>query len=149
MKTVSEILRIKQKPHNIISPDARVFDALVMMNTVNLSYLVVMEQDQFKGIFSERDYTRNVVLKGRTSDTATVQEVMTVSFPTVSSSDTVETCMKLMDMHKTRYLPVFAGNIFQGVVTLNDILRQVIWSKEDVFDNDLAHKLADQQDRIF
>jgi signal-transduction protein with cAMP-binding, CBS, and nucleotidyltransferase domain len=149
MKTVSEILRIKQKPQNIISPDAKVIDALIMMNSVNLSYLVVMEEDQFKGIFSERDYTRNVILKGRTSDTAAVQEVMSCNFPTVASSDTVETCMKLMDMHKTRYLPVFSGNSLLGVVTLNDVLRQVIWSKEDVFDNDLAHKLADQQDRIF
>jgi hypothetical protein len=63
MKTVSEILRIKQKPHNIIDAKAKVIDALVMMNTVNLSYLIAMDHDEFKGIFSERDYTRNVILK--------------------------------------------------------------------------------------
>ena len=148
MKTVSEILRIKQKPHNIISPDAKVIDALIMMNSVNLSYLVVMENDRFVGIFSERDYTRNVILKGRTSDTSTVKEVMTVNFPSVSPSDTVETCMKLLDAHKTRYLPVFNGNHLEGVVTLNDVLRQAIWSKEDVFD-ELANKLADLGDKIF
>ncbi len=148
MKTVSEILRIKQKPQNTIGPKAKVFDALVLMNEVNLSYLIVMDNDAFKGIFSERDYTRNVILKGRTSDTATVEEVMTFNFPNVTPSDTVETCMKLLDSHKTRYLPVFNGNTLMGVVTLNDVLRQAIWSKEDIFD-DLAHKLADQGDKIF
>jgi len=148
MKTVSEILRIKPKPHNIIASDAKVIDALILMNSVNLSYLVVMDNGQFQGIFSERDYTRNVVLKGRTSDTSTVQEVMTTSFPSVAPSDTVETCMKLLDAHKTRYLPVFSGHQLEGVVTLNDVLRQAIWNKEDVFD-ELAHKLADQGDKIF
>ena len=148
MQTVSEILRRKQNPHNIINADAKVIDALIMMNSVNLSYLVVMENDRFVGIFSERDYTRNVILKGRTSDTSTVKEVMTVNFPSVSPSDTVETCMKLLDAHKTRYLPVFNGNHLEGVVTLNDVLRQAIWSKEDVFD-ELANKLADQGDKIF
>jgi CBS-domain-containing membrane protein len=73
---------------------------------------------------------------------------MTVNFPSVSPSDTVETCMKLLDAHKTRYLPVFNGNHLEGVVTLNDVLRQAIWSKEDVFD-ELANKLADQGDKIF
>ena len=148
MKTVSEILRIKPKPHNIIEANAKVIDALILMNSVNLSYLVVLENGQFKGIFSERDYTRNVVLKGRTSDTSTVQEVMTTNFPSVAPSDTVETCMKLLDANKTRYLPVFSGGQLEGVVTLNDVLRQALWNKEDVFD-ELAHKLADQGDKIF
>ena len=148
MKTVVEILRIKPKPHNIIDANAKVIDGLILMNSVNLSYLVVMEDDQFKGIFSERDYTRNVVLKGRTSDTSTIREVMTTDLPTVTPSDTVETCMKLLDAHKTRYLPVLNGRQLEGVVTLNDVLRQAIWSKEDVFD-ELAHKLAEDGDKIF
>ena len=148
MKTVAEILRFKPKPHNIIEANAKVIDGLVLMNSVNLSYLVVMENDRFKGIFSERDYTRNVVLKGRTSDTSVISEVMTTELPSVAPSDTVETCMKLLDAHKTRYLPVFNGHELLGVVTLNDVLRQAIWSKEDVFD-ELAHKLTEDGDRIF
>jgi CBS domain-containing protein len=148
MKTVGDILESKAKPDNIIDSHAKVYDALVMMNSVNLSYLIVMEDGHFKGIFSERDYTRNVILKGRTSDKTEVQEVMTSNLPTVGKYDTVETCMKLLDLHKTRYLPVFAGANFTGVVTLNDVLRQAIQSKEDVFD-ELAHKLVDQEDRIF
>jgi CBS domain-containing protein len=148
MKTVMDILRDKSHPNNFIDGDAKVIDALVMMSSVNLSYLVVMENEHFMGIFSERDYTRNVILKGRTSDTSTVKEVMSTNLPSVSVSDTVETCMKLLDAHKTRYLPVFKGNQFMGVVTLNDVLRQAIWNKEDVFDG-LANKLAEDGDRIF
>ena len=148
MKTVAEILRIKPKPNNIIDANAKVIDGLVLMNSVNLSYLVVMENGRFRGIFSERDYTRNVVLKGRTSGTATIGEVMTTDLPTVAPSDTVETCMKLLDEHKTRYLPILHNRQLEGVVTVNDVLRQAIWNKEDVFD-ELAHKLAGDGDKIF
>ena len=148
MKTVGDILSSKNQPNNIIEGSAKVYDALVMMNSVNLSYLIVMEQGTFKGIFSERDYTRNVILKGRTSDTATVAEVMTSNLPTVGKYDTVEACMHLLDLHKVRYLPVFMGAHFVGVVTLNDVVRSVLQNKEDVFD-ELAGKLVDQDDRIF
>lgn len=148
MKSVAEILKIKPQPQNIISPEAKIIDALVMMNTVNLSYLIVMENDTFKGIFSERDYTRNVILKGRRSDSSTVAEVMTTDLPSVAPYDTVEQCMQMLDSHKTRYLPVFSSKRFLGVVTLNDVLRQAIWSKEEVFD-ELANKLAEQNDKIF
>lgn len=148
MKTVTDLLRDKAQPNNFVDSNTTVFDALVMMSTVNLSYLVVMESGQFKGIFSERDYTRNVILKGRTSDSTLVKEVMTTNLPSVATSDTVETCMKLLDLHKTRYLPVLKGNQLIGVVTLNDVLRQAIWNKEDVFD-ELANKLVVEGDRIF
>lgn len=148
MKTVTDILRDKSQPVNFIDADAKVIDALVMMSSINLSYLVVMENDQFRGIFSERDYTRNVVLKGRTSETSKVKEVMSTNLPSVLLSDTVENCMKLLDMHKTRYLPVLKGKQLVGVVTLNDVLRQAIWNKEEVFD-ELANKLAQDGDRIF
>jgi CBS domain-containing protein len=148
MKTVSAILKAKPQPHNFIDAKAKVIDALVLMNTVNLSYVVVLDNGQFKGIFSERDYTRNVILKGRTSETSTVSEVMTSNIPSVAPDDTVETCMKMLDAHKTRYLPVFKGHELVGVVTLNDVLRQALWNKEDVFD-ELAHKLAEDGDRIF
>lgn len=148
MKTVSEILRSKPKPVNFIDANALVYDALVMMNKVNLSYLIVMENEEFKGIFSERDYTRNVVLKGRKSDSCKVNEVMTVNLPSVSAYDTAEKCMNLLDEHKTRYLPVLNAGKLLGVVTLNDVLRQTIWNKEEVFDQ-LANKLADQGDKIY
>jgi CBS domain-containing protein len=148
MKTVTDILRDKSQPINFIDANAKVIDALILMSSINLSYLVVMENEQFRGIFSERDYTRNVVLKGRTSDTSLVKDVMSTDLPSVVTTDTVENCMKLLDLHKTRYLPVLSGKQLVGVVTLNDVLRQAIWNKEEVFD-ELANKLAEDGDRIF
>ena len=65
MKTVKEIFESKQKAFNFTTPDAKVYDALVQLNSVNLSYLIVQDASGYKGIFSERDYTRNVILKGQ------------------------------------------------------------------------------------
>ena len=67
MRTVKDILENKAKAFNIVSPHTLVIDALSMLNSVNLSYLIVMDNNEYKGVFSERDYSRNVILKGRTS----------------------------------------------------------------------------------
>jgi len=149
MRTVKNILDSKKKSFNIISPEETVFDALQMLNTVNLSYLIVMEGDEYKGIFCERDYSRNVILKGRTSSATKVKDVMTVDLPVITSDDTVEKCMHLIDDYKTRYLLVFDDEKFLGVVTINDLLRQVLAAKEDVFENSMALKLLDQDEKIF
>ena len=90
MRTVRDILESKQKSFNHIEPDALVIDAINMLNSVNLSYLIVMEDDQYKGIFSERDYTRNVVLKGRASNSTSVKDAMTTDLPIVDLNDSVE-----------------------------------------------------------
>jgi CBS domain-containing protein len=147
MRTVKNILDSKAKHNNKVSPDTLVIDALNKLENVNLSYLVVMEDDQFKGVFSERDYSRNVILKGRTSSSATVAEVMTTDLPTVHFSDTVEQCMNTMNENKTRYLLAFdASSKFAGVITIHDLLRQVIANREDVFDS-AARKWLDQDEK--
>ena len=125
------------------------FDALQMLNAVNLSYLIVMENDTYKGIFCERDYSRNVILKGRTSTATKVKDVMTVDLPVVTPEDTAEKCMHLIDDYKTRYLLVFDDEKFEGVITINDLLRQVLSAREDVFENSIAFKLLDHDERIF
>jgi CBS domain-containing protein len=147
MKTVKDIFDSKQKAFNFITPNAIVFDALVQLNSVNLSYLVVMENDEYKGVFSERDYTRNVILKGRASNSTQVKEVMTTDIPMVTLSDTAEHCMHLVNAHKTRYLLAYDDNQhFVGVITINDLLRLIIASKEEVFDHTLATSLLDYDD---
>ena len=88
MRTVKDILESKIKTFNIVSPHTLVIDALSMLNSVNLSYLIVMDNNEYKGIFSERDYSRNVILKGRTSRSSTVQEVMTTDLPMVHLAQT-------------------------------------------------------------
>lgn len=143
MRRVKDIVASKQKAFNTISPAALVIDALQMLNSVNLSYLIVIDGEKYRGIFSERDYTRNVILKGRSSKETVVEQVMTTDYPKVDLNDTVEFCMNLMNTHKTRYLLAFADDDFVGVITIHDLLRQVIASKEEVFDHMLTNQLID------
>lgn len=146
MRTVKDLLNSKPQAFNTISPDARVLDALNMLNSVNLSYLVVMEGSVFKGVFCERDYSRNVILKGRSSDKTTVREVMTIDLPIVHLNETVEHCMNQLLSHKTRYLLAYDDDKFAGVITIHDLLRQVIQSREGVFDNNVLTKLVDHDE---
>jgi CBS domain-containing protein len=147
MRTVKNILEAKAKPFNQVSPDTLVIDALRLLNSINLSYLVVMEGNRYRGLFSERDYSRNVILKGRHSDSTTVAEVMTHDVPVVDLDKTVEQCMHLIDQHKTRYLLAFdEEENFMGVITIHDLLRQVLNDKEQVFDTTLAQRLVDEDE---
>src|SRR5215218_5436650 len=100
MRTVDDIIGSKPDPFNVIHPGALVIEALEMLNMVNLSYLIVMEGDEYKGIFCERDYSRNVILKGRSSSSTTVKEVMTTDLPVVTTNDTDEHCMNEMNKNK-------------------------------------------------
>jgi len=147
MRTVKNILSSKAKVSNTVRPETLVIDALNMLDSVNLSYLIVMDGDQYKGVFSERDYSRNVILKGRNSSSATVGEVMTTDLPVVQLTDTVEHCMKTMNENKTRYLLAYDANSnFAGVITIHDLLRQVISRREDVFDT-AAQQWLDQDEK--
>ena len=151
MVSVKEILRKKKKANNQVISTALVIDALKMLTSVDLSYLVVMDGEEFKGIFCERDYCRNVILKDRSSKTSTVAEVMTTDLPVVQASDTAEYCMDTMNEHKTRYLLAYDDSNFAGVITIHDLLRQVLSNREYVFDHSAAEKLIEQEegDKIF
>src|SRR5688572_1236899 len=100
MRRVKDIIASKPKAFNTISPDALVIEGLQLLNSVNLSYLIVMDENRYKGIFSERDYTRNVILKGRSSKETIVEQVMTTDYPRVELTDSVEYCMNLINTHK-------------------------------------------------
>jgi len=141
MRTVDDLIASKPRPENIIKPDALVIDALHLLDQVNLSYLIVMDGDTYIGVFSERDYSRNVVLKGRSSSSAKVQDVMTPDLPVVSPTDTVEHCMTLMTRNKARYLVALDNKQFMGVITIHDLLRTVLANRAEVFDDTLAQEL--------
>ena len=149
MRTVSDILESKPQPFNTITPDRLVIDGLQMLNSVNLSYLIVVDNDQeYKGLFSERDYSRNVILKGRSSSSTTISEVMTTDLPIVRLTDSVEQCINLINLHKTRYLLACNdADKVVGVITIHDLLRQVINYKGDFNNDALAHQLIDQDER--
>jgi signal-transduction protein with cAMP-binding, CBS, and nucleotidyltransferase domain len=146
MRTVNDILAAKQKSFNSIQPGALVIDAINLLNSVNLSYVVVMDENEYKGIFCERDYTRNVILKGRSSNSTMVKDVMTTDLPMVELNDTVEHCMHLMNSYRSRYLLAYDDQQFMGVITIHDLLRQVISEKEEVFDQHLTRSLLDNDE---
>ena len=151
MRTVRNILETKEDQFNTIEPSAMVIDALKRLISVNLSYLVVYENGEFKGIFSERDYTRKLVLEGRASRETMVKDVLTDDLPQVSPDNTVEDCMFKMNTRGTRYVAAFDNGKFVGIITLHDVLREVLASKEDVFDNSLTSSLInnDESGRVF
>ena len=150
MRTIHDLLVSKPIVFNSIDADALVIDALQMLNSVNLSYLVVKKADEFKGVFCERDYSRNVILKGRSSANTKVHEVMTTDLPIIEVSDSVEHCMNLMISHKSRYLLAYNDQQFAGVITIHDLLRQVISNKEAVFDHSMAEQLLSHEEgRIY
>ncbi len=147
MRTVQNILDAKAKPFNQVAPQTLVIDALSQLNSLNLSYLIVMSDETYKGIFSERDYSRKVILQGRHSNSTTVEEVMSTDVPLIAPTDTVEQCMVLMEETKSRYLLVFDNDEkLLGVITIHDILRQVLKDKSQVFDMDLAQRLVDEDE---
>jgi CBS domain-containing protein len=146
MRTVANILDSKAKPFNVVSPDTMIIQALGLMNSVNLSYLIVMEGYEYKGIFSERDYSRNVILKGRSSHNTVVRDVMTTDLPVVNLTDTVEHCMNTMNINRSRYLLAYdEEGRFAGVITIHDLLREVIANKDGGFDT-TAHKLLESDE---
>jgi signal-transduction protein with cAMP-binding, CBS, and nucleotidyltransferase domain len=132
MRTVSALLATKGVQNNFIDANATVLEALNKMQCDNLSYVIVMQNNNYMGVLSERDYVRKVILVDKHSHTTRVHEIMTRDLPYVSSKDTVEHCLMLMNLYKTRYLPVFDEFKFKGVLTINDLLR------EAVRDHDLA-----------
>lgn len=151
MRTVRNILETKDDQSNTIDPNIMVIDALKKLISVNLSYLVVYDNEEYIGIFSERDYTRKLVLEGRSSRETMVKDVLTTDLPEVSLDDTVEDCMYKMNMRGVRYVAAYDENKFVGIITLHDVLREVLASKEDVFDNSLTSSLINNAEsgRIF
>jgi len=134
MKTASDILR--QKPHtfNFVDPEARVSDALNLLNALNRSFLVVMHDNQFKGIFCEHNFVKNVAVKGWDPAICIVSDVITKDLPAVEIDTHVEEIIELMNLHHARYIPVFDGIRFEGVITLHNIMKIVLQSREEIFD---------------
>ena len=114
--TVAAILGIKGPRVYSISPDSTVFDAIYELAHRNVGALVVMNADDLVGMFSERDYTRNIALKGRASKYTLVADVMSDDVITVSPLTTVAECMSLMTEHRVRHLPVVEGERVSGLV---------------------------------
>jgi CBS domain-containing protein len=131
MKKVSDILQRKGASVIAVNPDTPVIEALRIMAGKNIGSVVVMAEDKFAGIFTERDYSRKVVLNGKSSETTTVGDIMSTEFPKVSPRDTVEFCMQQLSEKNIRYLPVFDENGLCGIISINDVVKETIRSQEE------------------
>lgn len=126
MKTVQQIIATKPKNIHAVNGETPVFDALKIMMDKNISALMIMDGDLLTGIFSERDYARKVILLGRSSKTALIQEVMTPNPITVSPSDSIDHCMMLMTNKHIRHLPVVKDSKVVAMLSIGDIVKYII-----------------------
>ena len=124
--TISEILSHKGSAVWTISPDATVFDAIVMMADKNIGALLVTENNKLVGIVSERDYTRKVIVKGKASKTTAVREILSSQVIHVTPASPVEDCMRLMTDHHFRHLPVLDGDKIAGIISIGDLVNWII-----------------------
>lgn len=131
MQKVSDILGRKGASIISIEPNATVLEALKIMADKNIGSVMVMEDNIFLGVITERDYCRKVVLNGRSSTDTKVGEIMSIGFPRIVPSDTIEYCMQALSDNNLRYLPVFNGEEVCGIISINDVVRETISSQQE------------------
>jgi CBS domain-containing protein len=124
--TIREILNQKGVTVWAIPPGATVFEAIQMMAEKNVGALLVIEQNKLVGIISERDYTRKVALRGRSSKDTPVRDILSGQVIHATPAHTVEDCMRLMTDHRIRHLPVLEGDRILGVVSIGDLVNWII-----------------------
>ena len=124
--SINEILDHKGATVWTIAPDATVFEAIQLMSDKNIGALLVTEHGKLIGIISERDYTRKVALKGKSSKELKVREIIPDRVFSVTPQHTIEECMRLMTERRVRHLPVLAGEKIIGVVSIGDLVNWII-----------------------
>jgi len=133
MKTLQQLLDSKKYKEVIsIAPNRPVFDALVIMAEYKIGALVVLEDEKLVGIFSERDYAREVILKGRSSKTTQIAEVMTHKVLSADPNDSVEQGMSIMADRHIRHLPVVANGSVIGMLSIGDLVKETIKYQQDL-----------------
>jgi CBS domain-containing protein len=130
MKTVRQLLQTKGTDVWSIGPEALVIEALKVMAEKGVGALVVLDAGGVVGILSERDYARKVSLLGKSSKTTPVREIMTEKVVFVRPEQTVEDCMALMTSKRIRHLPVMDGDKLIGVISIGDVVKEVISHQE-------------------
>jgi IMP dehydrogenase len=135
MIKVSNILA--RKGVNVITIDAgtSVLDALKLMADKNIGSVVVMEEGEYVGLLTERDYARKVILKGKSSHETLVREIMSTGLPRIIPQNTIETCMQIMSENNIRYLPVFIDDSLSGIISINDLVTETILSQLETIEH--------------
>jgi CBS domain-containing protein len=130
MKSVKDILKGHGREVWSVSPATTAFEALEVMADKNIGALLVVESGRLVGIFSERDYARKVILMGRASKETAVGELMTRGVLYVKPENTINECMALMTEKHVRHLPVLDNDRIEGIITVGDVVKEVISDQE-------------------
>lgn len=141
MGTVKNILEKKGRTVHGVSPDSSVYDALETLESKNLGALVVVDEGKLVGIFTERDYARKVVLKGRSSKETKVRDIMSDRPVFVHPDDTIEVCMQIMTNKFIRHLPVLENGEMVGLISIGDVVKYIIYEKDFIIEN-LEHYIS-------
>ncbi len=141
MKLVQHLLDAKGDDLISIAPDASVFDAIKLMADKAVGSLAVMEGGDLKGIVTERDYARKVIIKGRASESTTVSEIMTAEVLVATPDQTVNHCMAMMTKKNIRHLPVVADNTVIGMLSMRDLVQAIISDQQEEIEQ-LEHYIS-------
>jgi signal-transduction protein with cAMP-binding, CBS, and nucleotidyltransferase domain len=141
MKLIKHLLDRKGRHIISVKPEVSVLDAIRLMAEKGIGSLVVMEDQELLGIMSERDYARKVIIKGRSSESTAVSEIMTVNVITTSSSETVNDCMSVMTEKKIRHLPVVEDNVVIGLISIGDLVEAIISDQQEEIEQ-LEHYIS-------
>jgi CBS domain-containing protein len=131
MKLVKHLLDGKGRHIVSVVPDTTVLDAIIVMADKAIGSLIVMDDDKLLGIVTERDYARKVIIKGRSSKTTRVSEIMTTDVFTTSSTESVNKCMSLMTEKRIRHLPVLEDNRVVGIISIGDLVQAIISDQKE------------------
>ena len=131
MRKVSDILGRKGASAVAVAPDTKVIEALNIMAEKNIGSVLVMDGGEYLGIITERDYSRKIALRHKSSVDTKVSEIMTTNLPAVNPSDSVEYCMQLMSDKNIRYLPVFEKNLLAGIISMSDVVKETILQQKE------------------
>lgn len=127
MRTAKDIIQQKGTQFNFIKFDKTVLEAIGLMKTANISYLIVLDkEDKYMGVFSERDYTHKVILEGKQSANTKVSDILASNLANASLDDSTSKLMLLINNSQARYIPVFDGITFKGIITIHDLMREAM-----------------------
>ena len=132
---VSDILQKKGPVIIYIKGNTTVLDALKVLSEKNIGALLVMEEGKLVGIFSERDYARKIILKGKASADTLISEIMTENPFTIQPDDSLETCMEIMSEKHIRHLPVVKDGMVAGMISIGDVVTAIIQAQKETIDH--------------